>query len=212
MDERPAWTAAIHLGRVADTADPEGRGRVKVWLTGMQVEVWAAVLIPGGGAGYGVALTPRMEETVAVSFAGSDPAQPIVLGALWSGQGTRPAAAGAPDAAYAVVSPAGARVLVDDAGGPAVTVETGRGGRLVIEGDLGLTIECAGKAVRMGSKELAIESDATVTIRASQVKIEAGMVEIDSGMVRVSGVLQCQTLIAEAVVATTYTPGAGNIW
>jgi uncharacterized protein involved in type VI secretion and phage assembly len=210
MDERPAWTAAIHLGRVTDTADPEGRGRVKVALAGLKVELWAAVLIPGGGAGYGVALGPRVEETVAVSFAGSDPAAPIVLGALWTGARARPASA--PDPGYAVVSPEGARVAIDDAGGPAVTVETGKGGRLVIEGDVGLTVECAGKALRMGPADLAIESDATVTISASKVTITASTVEIAAPLVTVSGLLKAETVQAVTMIAASYTPGAGTIW
>lgn len=36
-------------------------------------------------------------------------------------------------------------------------------------------------------------------------------VTIDAGMVKVSGVIQCETLVANAVVATSYTPGAGNL-
>jgi uncharacterized protein involved in type VI secretion and phage assembly len=210
MDERPAWTAAIHLGRVTDTSDPEERGRVRVLLAGLKLELWAALLIPGGGAGYGVALGPREGETVAVSFAGSDPAAPIVLGALWSGPRSRPEAA--PEPGYAVVSPEGARLAIDDTGGPTVTVETGKGGRLVIEGDAGLVVECAGNAVRMGPTELAVESDATVTIRASKVKIEAASVEIAAPLVTVPGLLKAETVQAVTMIAAAYTPGAGNIW
>jgi uncharacterized protein involved in type VI secretion and phage assembly len=210
MDQRPAWTAAIHLGRVTDGADPEGRGRVRVMLAGLKLELWAAVLIPGGGAGYGVALGLREGETVAVSFAGGDPAAPIVLGALWSGPRSKPPAA--PEPGYAVVSPEGARLAIDDAGGPTVTVETGKGGRLVIEGDAGLVVECAGNAVRMGPTELAVESDATVTIRASKVKIEAAAVEIAAPLVTVPGLLKAETVQAVTMIAAAYTPGAGNIW
>ena len=32
------------------------------------------------------------------------------------------------------------------------------------------------------------------------------------GSTEVSGVLKCQTLIADTVIASSYTPGAGNVW
>jgi hypothetical protein len=38
------------------------------------------------------------------------------------------------------------------------------------------------------------------------------MVTIDAGMTKASGVVECDTLIANSVVAASYTPGAGNIW
>jgi hypothetical protein len=31
-------------------------------------------------------------------------------------------------------------------------------------------------------------------------------------MAETSGVLKCDTLVANSVVASSYTPGAGNIW
>ena len=37
------------------------------------------------------------------------------------------------------------------------------------------------------------------------------MVTVDAGMTRVSGVLQADTLIANTVVGSAYTPGPGNI-
>ena len=40
----------------------------------------------------------------------------------------------------------------------------------------------------------------------------AGMVNVEAGMSKFSGVVKCDTLIATTVVATSYTPGAGNIW
>jgi len=38
------------------------------------------------------------------------------------------------------------------------------------------------------------------------------MLEVDAGMSKFSGVVQCDTLIATSVVASSYTPGAGNVW
>lgn len=42
--------------------------------------------------------------------------------------------------------------------------------------------------------------------------ISAGMVKLNAGMVNASGIVKCDTLQANTVIATTYTPGAGNIW
>ena len=50
-----------------------------------------------------------------------------------------------------------------------------------------------------------ITSPTSVTVRAPVMTVEAGMTRFD-------GVVRCQTLIAESVVASSYTPGAGNIW
>jgi hypothetical protein len=45
----------------------------------------------------------------------------------------------------------------------------------------------------------------TTTIHGSQVNIEAAMT-------RTSGVVQADTVIAQNVVGSNYTPGAGNVW
>jgi hypothetical protein len=38
------------------------------------------------------------------------------------------------------------------------------------------------------------------------------MVKVDAAMSKFSGVVKCDTLISNAVVSSSYTPGAGNIW
>lgn len=43
------------------------------------------------------------------------------------------------------------------------------------------------------------------------VQVTAPNVQLNAGMVQASGVIQCATLITNAVVSTSYTPGAGNI-
>jgi hypothetical protein len=57
-----------------------------------------------------------------------------------------------------------------------------------------------------------IQASAKVTINASQVQLSAGMITIDAGMSKFAGVVQADTVIANSIVATSYTPGAGNIW
>jgi hypothetical protein len=58
--------------------------------------------------------------------------------------------------------------------------------------------------------ETAVAADPTVTTEAS-LKVRAPLVIVEAGSTEFAGVVKCQTLIAEAVIATSYTPGAGNI-
>ncbi len=211
--DTPAWTAGIHLAQVLDVADPQGSGRIRVGLTGLGLTLWAPVLIPGGGAGYGVALTPRNGETVAVAFPGGDPAQPLVLGALWSGQASRPEAAGAPGESYAIVAPGGAAIRIEDGSGPSIVIASDDRTRLRIEpGPEGMvSIEHPAGSITLGPEGVAVTSAGAVRVSAATVSVSTAMLTIDAGMVRASGVVQCDTLIANTVVAASYTPGAGNL-
>ena len=47
---------------------------------------------------------------------------------------------------------------------------------------------------------------------ASSMSITAPQVSVNAAMATFSGIVQCQTMIATTVVASTYTPGAGNVW
>jgi hypothetical protein len=47
---------------------------------------------------------------------------------------------------------------------------------------------------------------------ASEVDITAPTVNVSAAMSTFSGMVQCQTLQATAVIGTSYTPGAGNVW
>jgi phage baseplate assembly protein gpV len=158
-----------------------------VRLDALDLELWAPVVVPAAGPGSGTVFLPRVGETVAVAFAGGDPGQPLVLGALWAGVRGRPET---PDGSYAIVTPGGSRVVVADES-------------VVVERD-GVRVELDDAGIR-------IRSAVTVEVEASTVTVTAGVVRVDSGMVRVSGVLQADTVITNTVVASTYTPGVGNI-
>ena len=52
----------------------------------------------------------------------------------------------------------------------------------------------------------------TVKVKAATVDVTAGTVKVNTAMATFSGVVKCEVLKATAVVSTSYTPGAGNIW
>ncbi|BBL59313.1 hypothetical protein [Methylomonas koyamae] len=58
-----------------------------------------------------------------------------------------------------------------------------------------------------------IAADGSVSITAAaNLAINANQAVINAASVKAANVIQCDTLIANNVVASTYTPGAGNIW
>jgi len=202
----------LHVGMVRDNADPDGRGRIKVMLAANQMEVWASVVVPSAGHGYGIACLPRIGEVVIVAFV--TPEQPLVLGSIWSGQNSTPSDADPYEDHYVVRTPAGTVLDFNDADGPKVEIRTDQGYRITINDGSGgeIVIERGGQSIKLTSSEINITSSAKVSINASQVSVSAGMVQVDAGMSKFSGVVQADTVIANAVVGTSYTPGAGNIW
>lgn len=203
----------LHLGLVTDTSDPERRGRIKVRLHSTGLELWAPVVVPGAGNGYGISCLPRIEEQVVLAFL--SPEQPLVLGAVWSGSSITPEEADPIEERYLMRSPAGIQVLLDDgATGPRVKIETPAGYHLTIDEQGGgmVTVEKGGEKIEMSPSGISITTSAQVKIEASQVTVSASMVQVDAGMSKFSGVVQCDTLISNSVVSASYTPGAGNIW
>jgi phage baseplate assembly protein gpV len=75
-----------------------------------------------------------------------------------------------------------------------------------------VTISGQGSTIRIDSTGVTIQASGLVEVEASQLRVSAGMVEVDAGMSKFSGVVKCDTLITNSVVAASYTPGAGNIW
>lgn len=207
-----AHPAALCLGTVTDTADPEGRGRVCVRFVSLDVEVWASVATPSAGDGYGVQTLPKRDAVVVVAFV--SPELPVVLGALWTGS-AQPDSEQAPvEDRFSLVTPAGTRVTCDDANQPTVTIETPAGNVFTLSDASGgeAKVDVQGTSVTVTSSKVTVQASASVELNAARVNVSASQVSVDAGLSKFSGVISCDTLQATTVISATYTPGAGNLW
>jgi uncharacterized protein involved in type VI secretion and phage assembly len=230
MDGTPTFTRhqalaaglGVHLAIVTDLADPQGAARVRVKLPAVADspqqagELWARVCTLFAGDNRGAFWMPDVGDEVLVAFVMGDARQPIVLGGLWNGASRAPETLDAQNNRKVVRSRNGNRIVLDDSGGQEkVIVETPGGNRVTLAdaaADLVRIEDSAGNRVTMGAAGITVTSAARVRIEAAQVAVSAGMVTVDAGISRFSGVVQCDTLITNAVISSSYTPGAGNIW
>ena len=203
---------SLQLGVVVDTEDPESRGRIKVQLHSANMQLWAPVMVAAAGGDYGVAMLPRVDEQVVLAFISED--QAIVMGSLWHGGASLPSESDAPDQHYQIKTPSGNYLLMDDEEGPSVTLQTPGGNKVNItdEGGGKVTVQTGSQEVVMDSSSINITASAKVKIEAAQVEVSAAMVKVEAGISQFSGVVQCDTLITNSVISSSYTPGAGNIW
>lgn len=219
---RTLQAAHVALAEVTSVQDPEDQGRIQVKLLsqtaaeGQDATVWARVAVPFAAGNNGAFLIPDLGSTVVVGFLNADPRYPVVLGALWHG-GARPPERldGSTVDRWSITGKAGTRIAIEEKSGdqPAVKLST-PGGVEVSLLDQGSRLVCTagGATVTLSPAGVTIETGGKVEVQASTMKVSAGMVTVDAGMSSFSGVVKCDTLIATTVVASTYTPGAGNVW
>jgi uncharacterized protein involved in type VI secretion and phage assembly len=216
------WTQAPMLAVVSSLDDPEGLNRVQVRLIGadeseqQEAPLWARVVCPFAGSDRGAFLMPDVEDEVLVVFQGGDPRFPLVIGGLWNGTSTSPANLEFGSNRLKVIrSRRGVTLTLDDSEGEErFSVETPGGQRLTLRDGPGtITVEDShGNSARFEPAGVTLEASAKVTVKACQVNVSAGMVTVDAGLSTFSGVVKCDTLISNAVVSSSYTPGAGNVW
>ena len=211
----------VWVAIVRDVADPEGRGRVRVELaaapdaSGGGYAAWGRLLAPMAGDERGTWFPPEVGDEVLVAFEQGDPQRPAILGGVWNGVDRPPAAPDAGHPTRKIRTRSGLEIRLEDlAGGGRVAIETPGGQRLVLDDEEhGVRLEDSnGNSVVLSSSGVRIAASAKVTIQAGIVEVSAGMVQVDSGMAKFSGVVQSDTVITNSVVASSYTPGAGNIW
>src|SRR5262245_6722469 len=213
----------VYPAQVTDITDPDQQGRIKIRLpwspdnNGGAYEVWARLATLMAGNNRGTWFIPDVNDETLVAFESGDPRRPYVIGALWNGQDAPPETMDGAGNNFKKVlrSRNGVRVVLDDTDGQeTLTLET-PGGQTVTLKDGPGTLELRdsnGNSIKLESSGITVTAAAKVTVNASTVEISAGMVTVNAGMSKFSGVVQADTVITNAVVSASYTPGAGNIW
>jgi uncharacterized protein involved in type VI secretion and phage assembly len=220
----PAWLGGgMFLAKVTDLVDPDGRGRIQLRMHGVDgiadqdAPLWAMLVAPFAGEQRGAWWVPDVGDLVAVAFVQGDARMPLVLGGLWHGGAATPETMdGASRNNLKVLrSRNGVKITLDDSDGQEkLTLETPGGQKLELKDGPGACelTDSNGNQIKLETSGITITASAKVTVNAAQVQISAGMVTVDAGLSKFSGVVQCDTLISNAVVSSSYTPGAGNIW
>jgi len=219
----PAWAGGVFLAEVLDVVDPQGLARVKVRLhatagvADQDGPVWASVVSGFAGDRRGAFWIPDVGDLVAVAFVQGDVRFPLVLGGIWTGSAVPPESmdGSGQNNLKVIRSRNGVKITLDDTDGQErIRLETPGGQAITLsDGPGACKVEDAnGNSIKMEAAGITITASAKVTVNAPQVNVSAGMVQVDAGLSRFSGVVQCDTLIANAVISASYTPGAGNIW
>jgi uncharacterized protein involved in type VI secretion and phage assembly len=223
LDRVVTWPAGHYFGvypaTVSSNQDDSGQGRVQVHLpwspdaAGGQYEVWARLATMMAGDSRGTWFIPEEGDEVLVAFLGGNPNWPYVIGALWNGQDQPPESIDQNNDIRSITSRSGIRITMDDTDGAVtLTLET-PGGQTMTMDDAGQSIEMSdsnGNSIQLNANGISITAASQLTFNAPQGQITIGQVTADSAMWTYSGVIQSDSLISDAVMGTTYTPGVGN--
>lgn len=174
---------AVVVGIVADLADPEGLGRVRVRYPnyGDTLSNWARVVAPMAGKQRGFRFVPEVGDEVLVLHEQGDKRRPYVAGALWSSADEPPPDDGDPTANNwrVIVSRSGHVIKLDDTAG-AERVEV-----VAKDGHLRVVLDAAGGRAEVTADpgDIALRAGSgTVSIEAGEVRIAAtGALSLEAG-------------------------------
>ncbi len=217
------WMQHACLGVVVSLNDPESRNRVQVRLLAFadveqqNSDMWARVVCPFAGNERGAFLLPDVDDEVLVVFVQGDARHPLVIGGLWNGASAPPASieSGGRNRYKRIRSKNGIVITLDDQDGQeTLKLETPGGQALTLKDGPGtVTIEDSnGNSIKLEAAGITVQATAKVKVEAATVEVSAGMVKVDAAMSKFSGMIKCDVLQTNAVISTSYTPGAGNVW
>lgn len=218
--------SAAYLGSVVSVKDPQHLGRVQVrvyavdGIADQDSPVWARVVVPFAGANRGAFFIPDIGDEVLVSYLSGDARFPVVLGGMWNGNAAPPETLGGDSVdRWTITGKAGTRIAIVEAssGSPTISFTTPGGLTGKMTDEAGGSIEFSNAmatSVKIDTSGVTINAPTgTVQVTAaSGVNITAPQVTVSAAMSTFSGIVQCDVMQATTVIASTYTPGAGNVW
>ena len=220
----PAFSET-QLAEVVSVKDPDDRNRVEIRLLtmdgvpGQDGPLWARVAVPVAGQNRGTFFIPSVGDEVLVQFINGDPRFPVVIGSMWNGENTAPETLGGSGRQvdrWTIVGKHGTRIaIVEERRGTAsieLTTPGGVSATLTDQGPGSIAFEVGSTSVTFDPSGVEVSTSGKVKVTCSQAEVSASLVKVDAGMSKFSGIVKCDTLIANTVVSTTYTPGAGNVW
>ena len=215
------------LATVVSVQDPDSRNRIQVRLfnadgiNGQDGPVWARVAVPFAGNNRGAFFIPDVGDEVLVVYLAGDPRFPVVLGGLWNGHDSAPDQfGGSGDSVdrWTITGKAGTKIaIIEDSTGPMIqfttpgqlsgTMTDAGGGSIEFTNasQTSVKIDSSGVTINAPTAQVTVTAASSMTVNAPQLSVNAAMSTF-------SGIVQCQVMQATTVVATTYTPGAGNVW
>lgn len=221
--ERSDRWYGVYPALVTDVKDPDGQGRVKVSLPwapdarGGSYEAWARQATLMAGDGRGTWFIPEPGDEALVGFEAGDPRRPYVLGMMWNGVDGTPESmdSAGRNNVRVIHSRSGHQVRFDDTAGQEQIVIQTPGGQRVTLSESPASVEIVdnnGNTVKLGTDGISVSASAKVTVVAGTAEISAATLTVNAGMSTFNGVVRADTVITNAVVSSSYTPGAGNIW
>jgi uncharacterized protein involved in type VI secretion and phage assembly len=219
----PGLFTASYLAEVVAVDDPSNLARVQVRLLafdgidGQDGPIWARVAAPFAGPDRGTFFLPDVGDEVVVIFVNGDARLPIVVGSLWNGSAAPPETLGGDRVdRWSMVGKAGTRIAIVEESAASATVAFstpgGVSGTLSDRGGGRIELRAAGSTIVVDASGVRIQTGAMVKVEAGLIDVSAGLITVDAGMSMFSGIVQCDTLITNTVLAATYSPGAGNVW
>jgi uncharacterized protein involved in type VI secretion and phage assembly len=206
----------VYSASVLDNRDPNNLARVLVRvssLTDGPTEVWARVATMMAGQNRGTLFIPDVDDEVLVAFERGDIRAPYVIGAMWNATARPPSNSEQATSVKLIRSRNGTTLrILDDKDNNSIVIETPGGQRITLQDSPGSVRidDAAGNSVTLSTSGVKVSATGVATITASAVELTAGILTIHAGMSRFEGVVQCDTLISNAVLSASYSPAAGN--